>query len=93
MRRILHDALTAAGARVVRAHDVAEASVIARERISDVVIDLLLPGKGRGLGLIALTADRPPRHRSPVMVLIGKEVSPEEMAQLGDALQAAALST
>jgi DNA-binding response OmpR family regulator/nitrogen-specific signal transduction histidine kinase len=92
VRRILHDALTAAGARVVRAHDVAEASIIVREGVSGAVIDLLLPGKGRGLELIGQMRMNVNGPRPPAMMLIGKEVTLEEMAQLGEALRANSLT-
>jgi DNA-binding response OmpR family regulator len=90
VRRILNDALTGPGATVVRAHDVGEASKLVREGVSAAVVDLLLPGRGRGLEVISQLRAHSTEPRPPVMMLIGKEVTPEEMAQLEAALKATA---
>jgi PAS domain S-box-containing protein len=92
VRRVLKESLTAAGLRVATAHDVTEAMTLMGPGVSAAAIDLLLPGRGRGLYLLGQMRARLADHRMPVMVLIGKEVSPEEMSQLEDALEAAALT-
>ncbi len=92
IRRILHDALTAAGAQVVRAHDAAEAITRVTDGVSAAVIDLLLPGRGRGLDVLRHVRAHSTERRPPVMMLIGKEGTPEEMAQLDRALEATAMT-
>jgi signal transduction histidine kinase/DNA-binding response OmpR family regulator len=92
VRRILNDALSGPGATVVRAHDVGEASKMVREGVSAAVIDLLLPGRGRGLEVVSQLRAHSTEPRPPVMMLIGKEITAEEMAQLEAALSATAQS-
>ena len=93
VRRILTEALSAAGWHALAVQDASEAVRQTREHIPDVaIIDLLLPGLGRGLGVLATLRLEFPEHRLPVIVLLGREVSPEEMNELDQALEAAALS-
>jgi two-component system OmpR family response regulator len=93
VRRIVGEALSAAGWRVQLAHDANEAIRIARTDPPQVaVIDLLLPGLGRGLTVLATLRAEFNDPPIPVVTLVGAEISPEEMGELGDALEAAALS-
>jgi CheY-like chemotaxis protein len=93
VRRILTEALSAAGWHVLAVQDASEAVRQTREHIPDVaIIDLLLPGLGRGLGVLATLRLEFPEHTLPVIVLLGREVSAEEMNELDQALEAAALS-
>jgi CheY-like chemotaxis protein/anti-sigma regulatory factor (Ser/Thr protein kinase) len=80
VRRIMTEALSAAGWHVLAVQDATDAVRQAREHIPDVgIIDLLLPGSARGLGVLASLRLEFPDHRLPVIVLLGKEVSLEEM--------------
>jgi CheY-like chemotaxis protein len=93
VRRIMTETLNAAGWHVLAVQDASEAVRQAREHIPDVaILDLLLPGLGRGLGVLATLRLEFPSHHLPVIVLLGKEVSLEEMNELDQALEAAALS-
>ena len=93
VRQIVGEALSAAGWRVQAAHDAGEAVRIARNDTPQVaVIDLLLPGLGRGLTVLATLRAEFSDPPIPVVALVAAEISPDEMAELDDALEAAALS-
>ena len=92
IRRILSEALAAAGRRVITVTDAIEAERVINEQPPHVVVvDLLLPGNARGVGLIARIHNRDGAD-IPAVVLAGKELSPGEMAQLEEAVESTALS-
>ncbi|HSL72449.1 MAG TPA: ATP-binding protein, partial [Longimicrobiales bacterium] len=93
VRRILGDALSATGREVQTAHDAAEATRLVRSKAPEVaVLDLLLPGPGRGLAVLASLRAASANQRVSTMVLVSKELTSDEVGELDQALEAAALS-
>ena len=56
------------------------------------MIDLLLLGQARGVGLLLSLQSNELYSRIPVVILISKELSPDEMTLLENALESAAMS-
>jgi PAS domain S-box-containing protein len=93
VRRIMADALGATAVPVITAPDSTEAArLLAEEAPAIALVDLLLPGPGRGIGFMARLRADDAERRPAIVVLLGKEISPDEMSQLNDAVEWAVLS-
>jgi CheY-like chemotaxis protein len=93
VRLILEEALRGAGHEASVAQDCTEAwQLLQTRRFGAAVIDLLLPGDDNGVVLMAKMRRDPGLRGIPVCGLIGKELSAEEMDQLGRAIERYTLS-
>jgi CheY-like chemotaxis protein len=82
VRQILSEALTAAGARVTGAADGSEALRIAGMRKPDLMlVSLTLRGQD-GVATLATARANPTLREIPVVMLVPRELSGEQMAQL-----------
>jgi DNA-binding response OmpR family regulator len=87
MRRLLSRELEAAGFRTRTARDGAEAlEALARERPAAVVLDLLMP-EPDGFEVLFRVRDDETLNGVPVIVLTGKDLTPEDYARLNGSAQ------
>jgi CheY-like chemotaxis protein/anti-sigma regulatory factor (Ser/Thr protein kinase) len=86
VRQILSEALTAAGARVTAAADGSEALRIAGMRKPDLMmVSLTLRGQN-GVATLATARANPTLREIPVVMLVPRELSAEQMEQLTEAV-------
>jgi CheY-like chemotaxis protein len=88
VRRILGEALSAAGCRVHAASSGGEALDITRRIGPDIaIVDLLMPGMD-GVEAIAVMRSEPSLQRVQVIALLSREIAEEEMQQLSATIAA-----
>jgi CheY-like chemotaxis protein len=88
VRQILGEALTAAGCRITQAADGAEALRIAGMRKPDLMLISLTLRGSNGVTTLATARANPMLRTIPVIMLVPRELTPDQMAQLADGVQA-----
>ena len=88
VREIVSEALTATGSRVTQAADGAEALRIAGMRKPDLMLISLTLRGSNGVTTLATARANPMLRGIPVIMLVPRELTAEQMAQLSDAVNA-----